>query len=338
MDQMHGLAVAIDDEDFNAVWVGPGGTGTTRRWPAARHRTLTDALLAYEAEVRVPLRGARCALAVMGTVQGETVRLPRCNWTLSRAGLRALFDREPLVVNDVAACAWAAMATGVGATGVGATGVGVAGAGSTEPLSLGALRPCFRRAGRWVVVAVDSGVGAAVIDVDHGGIARVLDGETGHCLFAAADGDERRLADAIWAVRRAPPSWETVLTLSPDDALWTAPGLPQARAGRTTMLARMMGRHVGETVMAHAAWSGALVVGDRAAKLLAGGGTAAFNAGFDDKAQFQRLFRSAPRWRLMGRDQALRGCAEALTRADAAAAPSGTGQATGGVPVSLRAA
>jgi len=315
MDQQRRLAVSIDDDSINMAWVTSGRQlATVEKWPITQFSTLTDALLAYEKKAGTPLLGAACALGVLGATYGETIMLSRGNWAISRSGLRSVFGRDAIVINDVAARAWATLA---GAGGPRLDGL--------SPTAIGA--PDYHRTGRWALTKIDAGVGLAVIDIDQTGTVRVLECEMGHCGFAPATPEDWAFASALAPRGAGLVSWEMALTVSPDDPLWAAPGLPTSRAQRIAMLARLAGRYIGDTVMAHGAWTGAIVTGGRIGELLADSGAAAFNAGFETKTKFQRLIRSAPRWRLIGQDLTLAGCAVALERhpamvqANAAAQP-----------------
>ncbi len=308
MDQQRKLAVSIDDDSINMAWVTEGRRlGATETWPIAQFSTLTDALIAFEKKSGAPLLGAACALGVLGATHGETILLSRGNWAISRAGLKSMFGRDPIVINDVAARAWAAL--------------GGNGTRLENIASLGGL-PDFRRRGRWALTKIDAGVGLAVIDIDDAGAARVMECEMGHCGFAPVTEEDRVLGVAIAGRGQGLPTWEMVLTLSPEDPIWATPGLPVGRSQRVAMLARLAGRYVGDTVLAHGAWTGAILTGKRIAELLADSALAAFNAGFDNKPKFARLMRGAARWRLIGQDLTLSGCAVALERHGAMLQPS----------------
>ena len=69
--------------------------------------TFTDALQNYEREKSIRLRGMRCAMAIAGASSGESISLVRSRWTISRGGLAAFFGTDPVILNDVAARAWA---------------------------------------------------------------------------------------------------------------------------------------------------------------------------------------------------------------------------------------
>ncbi len=299
MDQPRGMAVSIGDEQ---VWMAlvraDGRLDGLRCWPRQRFSTLTDALLTFEREARVPLRGMACALSIFGVTHGEAITLARGGWAISQAGLRSIFQRDAVVVNDVAARAWAALG--------GQAGVPTA-------LLPGATPPDFARAGRWAVTHIERGVGLAVIDIDGVGASRVLECEMGHCGASAATPEAAALLAALTARTGAPPPWEAALTLGWDDPVWHAPGLPAARARRAALLAEIAGRYAGEVVMAHGAWAGILLTGTRAAELAADH-AGAFNHAFEHQRRFPRLMRAAPRWHLAGRDVTMAGLAVALDR------------------------
>ena len=301
MDQQRKLAVSIDDDSISMAWVEEGRRlAAIEKWPITQFRTLTDALLAYEKSSGIRLLGAACVLSVQGATYGETIMLSRGNWAISRSGLRSVFGRDAIVINDVAARAWAV----------------VGGAGPKldilSPNTTGV--PDFGRTGRWTFTNIGNGVGLAVIDVNELGEIRVLECEMGHCGFAPATEEDRVLYKAIAAQAQPLVSWEMALTLAPDDAVWSTPGLPTTRAARVAMTARLIGRYIGDTILAHGAWAGAIVTGKRIAEMVAESGSTPFNAGFDTKPKFARLIRATPRWRLAGQELTLAGCAIALER------------------------
>jgi len=301
MEQQRKLAVSIDDDSINMAWVTEGNRlSAAEKWPITDFRTLTDALLAYEKKAGIPLLGAACVLGVQGATYGETIMLSRGNWAISRSGLRSVFGREAIVINDVAARAWAV----IGSVGAKLEGM--------SPAAMG--RPDFDKRGRWTFTNVANGVGLAVIDVDERGEIRVLECEMGHCGFAPVTEEDQALCKAIMAQGQPLVSWEMALTLSPDAPVWSAPGLPTTRAGRVAMSARLIGRYIGDTILAHGAWTGAIVTGKRIAEIVAESGSPSFNAGFEAKPKFARLIRATPRWRLAGQELTLAGCAIALER------------------------
>lgn len=287
----------MDDAVQMAIVHADGRLGAPRSWPRARFSTLTDALLAFEREAGQPLRGTACAIAIQGVTHGEAITLARGGWAISQAGLRSIFQRDVVVINDVGARAWAVLGGQ---------------AGPATALTPGLVPPNYRRFGRWALSHIEKGVGMAIIDVDQRGASRVLECEMGHCLAAPTSGEEERLLHAVAMRVGAPASWEQVLTLAWDDPAWNADGLPRGRPARGAIMARLLGRYAGEVVTAHGAWGGVLLTGQRAGEATAEQGGAPFNAGFEGKTRFPRLIRAASRWYVPGRDLTLAGLAVAL--------------------------
>jgi len=301
MNKQSRLAVSIDDHEISLAWVEHGRhLAYLEKFPSSQFSTLTDALLAYERSTRKPLLGATCALAVLGVTYGETIMLSRGSWAISREGLRSLFGNDVIVINNVAACAWAV----IGGAGPRLEGIS----------SLAAAAPDFHHGGRWVLINVNEGVGLAVIDTDRRGDIRVLECEMGHCGFVASTKEDDALARAFKAKGHKRISWEMVLTLSPDDPVWSAPGLPTTRSQRVAILARLIGSYASDAVLAYGAWTGTVVTGKHISKMMAESAQPSFNAGFENKSKFGRLIRSTPRWRLGGQDLMIAGCAIALDR------------------------
>ena len=256
--------------------------------------TFTDALLRFERETGVALNRATSVVTIAGAISGSTVAIARSRWAISRGGLASLFGRPATIINDVAAQAWSALAA----------------APTHRPLRAAAPLD-LTGPGRRVLITVDAGVGAALIDMDEGGIARVLDTEAGHAGFAPADEEEDRL---LAALRRTagPTSWERVLTLSPDDPVWDAAWPRSGRTERTARLSQLQGSFAGDLTLSYGAWAGAMLTGARVAADPAA--RAAFDAGFIAKRAFRRLLLEAPCWKLEQQDAGLRGGASLLAR------------------------
>jgi len=298
LDQSCRLAVSIMDDAVQMAMVhADGRLGAPRGWARARFSTLTDALLTFEREAGQTLRGMACAIAIQGVTHGEAITLARGGWAIAQSGLRSIFQRDVVVINDVAARAWAVLGGR---------------AGTPAALAPGSAPPDLRRFGRWALCFVEKGVGLAIIDVDQRGASRVLECEMGHCLATPAAGDEERIVRAVAARIGRPPSWEQVLTLSWDDPAWQAEDLPRSRPARIEIVQRLLGRYAGEVVMAHGAWGGVLLTGQRAGEATAEQAAAPFNAAFEAKSRFPRLIRAASRWYVPGQDVTLAGLAVAL--------------------------
>ena len=294
------LAVAIGDDTVRFAVVGAhGALSKFEEWPIERFSTLTDALLSYEASSGVPLLGSICGISIIGATCRDSILLSRGQWAISRAGLKSLFRHDAIVINDVAANAWAILGGH---------------AQRLSPLSPGNSEPDFTRAGRWAVTHIQKGVGLAVIDVDDAGVPRVLECEMGHCGFSPSSSEHAALAAALSRRLAKAVTWESILTLSLDDPIWGIDGINVVRSKRIAVLARLAGQYAGELVLAHGAWSGTIVTGKRIAEIVAEPAIDGFNAAFEAKTKFQRLIRATPRWRLMNTDLSLAGLAVALDR------------------------
>jgi glucokinase len=256
--------------------------------------TFTDALQKVGRENDVTLSGTRCTIAMAGATSGEALSLMRSRWTISRAGLAAIFEQPVTVINDVAARAWATRAGT-------ATIVGVRGGGL----------PSFERLGRMIVLMADEGVGAAVIDIDRDGGVRILETEAGHMEFAPATETEFRLAQALKGTNVS-TSWERVLMLDRSDPLWATacPELPEHE--RPRFLATLLGRLTVNLMTAFAAWNGVMLTGTKVNRILEGGRTPAFESAFPGRRNFSRLVMNTPVWRVDQHEAVLTGSAERL--------------------------
>ena len=256
--------------------------------------TFTDALQKFEREKNVPLGGLQCAMAIAGAASGETISLVRSRWTISRAGLHAIFGTQPVILNDVAARAWATRS----------------GSANLDQLR-GSGTPSFSRPGRYGMIMVEEGVGGAIVDIDRDSGVRVLETEVGHMDFSAMNEKEERLAKAV---RGAMPSvsWEKMLMLDRFDPAW-AKGCPEmVEAERPRLLAGLLGRFAVNLMHAYGAWQGVMITGTRASRMLESGNRPYFDAVFGTRRNFSRLIIGAPAWRVDQHEAVLTGAAECL--------------------------
>jgi glucokinase len=258
--------------------------------------TFTDALQRYERETGVPLNGRLCAMAIAGAENGEAISLVRSRWTISRAGLAAVFGVQPAILNDVAARAWATRS----------------GTANIEPLR-GAGSPNFSRPGRYGMLMVDEGVGAAIVDVDRDASVRVLETESGHMDFSPTNEREERLAKAVRGAG-AVVSWEMMLMLDRQDPVWSnaCPDLPESE--RSRLQATLIGRFAINLMHSFGAWQGMMITGTRAGRLLESTNRIYFEAPFTTRRNFSRLVIGAPAWRIDQHDAVLVGIAERLAQ------------------------
>jgi glucokinase len=256
--------------------------------------TFTDALQTYEREKGIHLRGMQCAMAIAGASNGETISLVRSRWTISRAGLVAMFGTEPVILNDVAARAWATRA----------------GSGMMETLR-GSASPSFERPGRYGMVMVEEGVGAAIVDVGRDGSVQVLETEAGHMDFSPSNDREEALCRSL----RTPGgaiSWERLLMLDRLDPTWSSACPEMLEAERPRFLAALLGRFTINLMHAFGAWQGVMLTGSRAARMVQSDSRVQFGSAFVARRNFSRLIAAAPVWRVDQHEAVLAGAAERL--------------------------
>jgi glucokinase len=256
--------------------------------------TFTDALQSFERERGIALRGMRCAMAIAGAASGETISLVRSRWTISRSGLAAVFGTEPIILNDVAARAWATRSGTANFDNLRGSGI-----------------PSLSRPGRYGMIMVEEGVGAAIVDVDRQAGARVLETEAGHMDFAPSNEREERLASAVRGTA-ASVSWEKMLMLDRHDPVWTDACPDMLEPERLRLTAMLLGRFTVNLMHSFGAWQGMMLTGSRAGRLLESGNRHYFEAAFATRRNFSRLIIAAPVWRLDQHEAVLCGAAERL--------------------------
>lgn len=256
--------------------------------------TFTDALQRFERERNVPLGGLQCAMAIAGAASGETISLVRSRWTISRAGLQAIFGTQAVILNDVAARAWATRS----------------GTANIELLR-GNGMPSFTRPGRYGMLMVEEGVGAAIVDCDRDAGVRVLETESGHMDFAPINEREEKLARAV---RGASPTvtWEKMLMIDRFDPVWNQACPDMLEPERPRLQAALLGRFAVNLMHAYGAWQGIMITGTRAGRMLEAGNRIYFDSSFTTRRNFSRLVIGSPAWRVDQHEAVLTGAAECL--------------------------
>ncbi|NUR44600.1 MAG: hypothetical protein HOP91_00365 [Sphingomonas sp.] len=268
--------------------------------------TFTDALQRFERERGIPLRGLQCAMAIAGAASGETISLVRSRWTISRAGLHAVFGTDPIILNDVAARAWATRS----------------GTANLEQLR-GVGIPNLSRPGRYGMIMVEEGLGAAIVDVDRDSGIRILETEAGHMDFSPTNEREERLAHAVGGSGSRAVSWEMILMLDRNDPVWSQACPDMLEPERPRLQAALLARFSINLMHSFGAWQGIMLTGTRAARILEAGQRVHFDASFAIRRNFSRLVIAAPAWRVDQHEAVLTGAAERLAyslRSEVAAA------------------
>ena len=240
------------------------------------HPTFTDALLTYERQSGMSLRGAECVLAVPAPPAGDAIPVARSRWTISRSGLNAMFGRPVAVINDVAATAWSLL-----------------GQGPSKLEHFGGPGFDFTKPGRWAVVMIDDGVNAAALDVAEDGRCHVTDGEAGNAGFSPSDDNEIELMRKL-RQRNLHVSWELAL-----NAGWAEAHAPAAEREAWAGLA---GAYVGDCVLQLGAWSGIILTGRHVATLRDPRRQALFVRRLEEKSRYGRFIAGGSRAFLTVRD------------------------------------
>lgn len=258
--------------------------------------TFTDALQQFERESGHELRGLQCAMAMAGAATGETLSIVRSRWTITRAGLAAVFGRPAAIINDVAARAWAIRS----------------GLATVEPIRGGGSLS-LDRTGRYAMVMIDEGVNAAIVDVDHDLRISVLEAEAGNIDFAPSNEREEKLALALRA--GAPVvSWERLLQLDRHDPVWAEACPDLMELERPRLMAALLGRYVINLMHAYGAWQGVMLTGSRVGRIVDAAARTNFETVFAARRNFSRLILGTPVWRVEQREAVLTGAAERLAR------------------------
>jgi glucokinase len=242
----------------------------------------TEVLLRFERESGTALRDLQAVVAVAGVPGRESTTIERTRWVISSAGLTSLFGGPPILLNEVAAQAWALRVSLHGVTPICGDGP-----------------PDLTRPGRYVFMTYEEGVGTAIVDIDDSGRCTVFDGEGGQIDFLPLDDAERALAAAVAASPGAPLSWEQVLM--------SARGQIAPTSQRSRLFARLLGRFVSNLVYASGAWNGAFLTGQLIPR--AGELDADFRTGMTVHRPYHRLLARASAWRVIQTEPVLSGCA-----------------------------
>lgn len=247
--------------------------------------TFTDALLTYERQSGVSLRGAEFVLAVPAPPAGDAIPVARSRWTISRSGLSSMFGRPVAVINDVAATAWSLLGTEL-----------------SKLEHFGGAPFDFTKPGRWAVILVDDGVNAAALDVAGDGRSHVTDGEAGNAGFSPSNDAEIELMRQL-RQRNVHVSWEMAL-----NAGWAEQHAPSAQRDAW---AAMVGAFVGDCVLQLGAWSGVILTGRHVGVLRDPQRQALFAKRLEGKSRYGRFVGAGVRGLLPLRDP-LAGCLSLL--------------------------
>jgi glucokinase len=160
---------------------------TIRAYEAATQSTISGAMTSFARECGLNVLPRRCALAISGAARGETISVTNSRWYVSRSGLRAMLQADPVLLNDFAAIAWSLTST--------------RGSARIEPADQGSICPATRP-GTYCIIGIGSGLGVAVLQRDDFGHYSVLSTEAGHCSFVPSQSDWQPVIEIM---RRSSP-------------------------------------------------------------------------------------------------------------------------------------
>lgn len=277
VDDESRLAI-VGDVGRRAVRLGlTDGEGRLRRdticsYGPGEQSTIAGALAAFGQAHRLPRLPRRCAIAVSGAPVGETIAITNSRWFISRSGLRAMLQAEPLILNDFAANAWALTRPN----------------GGERLRPLGGAVPALEAMGTTCLIGIGSGLGVAVMLRDGAGRPHVLPTEAGHCHFMSGcaelapvlaglnDGRgpltaERLLsADGLAAIYRWYAAQERCAvrgTLPAEIARSAASHGDRAARLAVEAFAKALWYFAGNMVLAYGAWNGVVLTGSVTAAL-----------------------------------------------------------------------
>jgi glucokinase len=275
------LLVDIDGDVVNFGMAVPSSNPIIHKaktYKTDQFPTATDCFMTYARETGISLNGLHSGLVVSGAVNNDTIRIQRCKWIISVTGIGHLMGSRPIVINDSEARSW----------------VNLNSFNTMRKLG-GTAEVDFMRAGRWVTVNYNRGLGASVLQRRHEGAIFALDSECGHIAFAPQSSVEQELANLI-STTTGRVTYEQVLFISNDSPVWDRLSKPTTMSERMAVRAGILGSFSGDLVLAFAAWSGLFLHSNQAQLLIDPYFISIFNERFEDKASFKANVRSVPRF------------------------------------------
>lgn len=289
---------------------------TLRAYEPSQQSTISGALGAFKNECALASLPRRCAIAVSGAPVGDIISVTNSRWYVSRSGLAAMLQAQPLILNDFAAKAWA----------IGSPQSGAAFESVTGP-SLDLAAP-----GNRCLIGVGSGLGVAVISRGAHGNVSVLPTEAGHCHFP---GDIPELhaillrlrktkghvtAEDLISERGLVAIYQTVVEIDAGIARATDTAgvvrLAQANDCSARKAADLFGRALwhfaGNMALAYGAWDGVLLTGPVVNALRGLIRLPELSADFVIDGPYQRQLREVPRVLVTLEHAELHGAARAL--------------------------
>lgn len=289
---------------------------TLRTYEPSQQSTISGALSAFGGECELAALPRRCAIAVSGAAVGDIIAVTNSRWYVSRAGLSAMLQAPPLILNDFAAKAWA-----IGSPQSGA---------SVETLAGPALD--IATPGTRCLIGVGSGLGVAVISRGVHGTVAVLPTEAGHCHFP---GEIPELGPVLLRLRKAKGNVTAEDLISERGLVAIYQAVVEieggiARASDTAGIVRLAAANdcaarkaadhfcralwhfAGNMALAYGAWDGVMLTGSIANALRGLIRLPELSADFIVEGPYQRQLREVPRALVTLEHAELHGAARAL--------------------------
>ncbi|MFD1105229.1 glucokinase [Sphingobium olei] len=264
--------VGSEGVDFALPSAAPGEVHGLQHINANDCPTFTDALMRYASQARLSLRDTKLFMSIAGAVNGTTVRTTNGRWFISLSGLSAVTGGEPVILNDVAATAWAT-------------------ADRPRALPFGGPSDQTRsHKGRHAIISAwRGGLGAACVD-RHDGFLKIVESEAGHTPFAVQDEDDWAMAKAC-IVRHGTASYEHILF-----DLMDGRTLHRPIAGHELdeKFAVLLGRYSAEVTLTFTAWDGIYLCGSVFDTVAKRSLSATFRAAFEGKGKLRQLLQQTP--------------------------------------------
>lgn len=295
-----------------AISAGPGDLGEVRIYPTSGGASFADVLATYVAGIGAPALASWCrsvCIAAAGPVDAGSVRLTNAAWSISaREVSRSLGGVPVALVNDLEA-----------------VGLLLPHLQPTDVAPIGSVRNAALTGNR-IAVNVGTGFGAATAVRSGGDQWAIAAGEAGHMSLAlvseeaAVLGSGATIEDFVSGagVGRLYAAHLEEGKGAPGrsaDAVFAAVERDPAAARTAAMLSRLLGRIMGDLVLATAAWDGAFLCGSVARAWLGVADVGVFRSGFENKGPMRDRMTRVPTFLIDQTEPALMG----LTHAEVAA-------------------
>lgn len=299
----------------------PSGTfleETVRDYEAERHATISAALMAFKDDCGLTSLPRRCALAVAGIPRGETVSVTSSRWFISKAGLKAILQRPPLVINDLAAKVWTVSAS------------------AEEHIEAAGGKAPSAGPGTFAVIGMGKGLGVAAFIRDEQQSLTIISSEAGHSELVDPSPEMAPIVDRIRSDNRF-CSAESLLSSDGLVAIHNALGDgKQAMARETsaedviaaalrgdeqaeracTLYTKALWRFAANLALIYGAWDGLFFTGRIARALRVPLANPQVRQSSVVAGPFANILRNVPAGLLLLEHSTLRGAAEALRSHD----------------------